>query len=234
MIEQVGQGRMLAGLEQTRLAVRRSAGGLIDVLAWALGVIGSTTVLAQTAAWRQARQSARPMRGRSSRRSARKARRSWRWPTRRWPERKAGPSDFALRWQNDFVKAQRGTFVPFTLTVDATPLSQAVGAGVCQGDATAGSVSGPAASRARTAAGAGAEAAYPVDAIFPGRADAGASRVSDAAGSRISRGFSVAPGEYDVFVVMRERVDPATPRARPEGCGACASRSAFRTFGRAS
>ena len=52
--------------------------------------------------------------------------------------------------------------------------------------------------------------------------------------SRISRGFSVAPGEYDVFVVMRERVDPAAPRTRPEGCGRCASRSAFRTSGRAS
>jgi hypothetical protein len=34
------------------------------------------------------------------------------------------PSDFALRWQNDFVKAQRGTFVPFTLTADASRLTR--------------------------------------------------------------------------------------------------------------
>ena len=27
------------------------------------------------------------------------------------------PVDFRVEWQNDFLKAQRGTFVPFTLTV---------------------------------------------------------------------------------------------------------------------
>src|SRR6266540_777978 len=29
-----------------------------------------------------------------------------------------GSSDFPLRWSNDFFKAQTGTFVPFTITVD--------------------------------------------------------------------------------------------------------------------
>ena len=34
---------------------------------------------------------------------------------------KAVPADFDVQWQNDFVKAQRGTFVPFTLTDRSSP-----------------------------------------------------------------------------------------------------------------
>ena len=34
------------------------------------------------------------------------------------------PADFALSWHNDFVKAQRGTFVPFTLSVDAAAFAR--------------------------------------------------------------------------------------------------------------
>ncbi len=37
---------------------------------------------------------------------------------------KPTPSDFVVQWQNDFVKAQRGTFVPFTLSVDVSDLRQ--------------------------------------------------------------------------------------------------------------
>src|SRR5688500_1271242 len=29
------------------------------------------------------------------------------------------PSDFTLRWRNDFLKAQQGTFVPFVVTIDS-------------------------------------------------------------------------------------------------------------------
>src|SRR6476619_1201061 len=32
-------------------------------------------------------------------------------------------SDFAIRWTNDFFKAQTGTFVPFTLTIDRSSLT---------------------------------------------------------------------------------------------------------------
>src|SRR4051794_11601257 len=32
-------------------------------------------------------------------------------------------SDFAIRWDNDFFKAQGGTFVPFTLTIDRSGLT---------------------------------------------------------------------------------------------------------------
>jgi hypothetical protein len=216
MIEQVGQGRMLAGLEQTRLAVRPSAGVRIFVLAWALGVVGSTAVLAQTASGEAAAD-----------RAAGKARQVEQTQREEGEAilaladaamagaSKAGPSDFALRWQNDFVKAQRGTFVPFTLTVDATPFARRSALVYVR------AIRRPAAPPARRGEErapppAGAEAAYPVDAIFPVDLMPASAGVSDAAGSTVSRGFSVAPGEYEVIVVMRERVDPAAPRVRPK------------------
>jgi hypothetical protein len=112
---------------------------------------------------------------------------------------KTSPADFSLGWQNDFLKAQRGTFVPFTVTIDASRMSKAAALmyvrAVRRGEA-AGDRREP--------------AAYPVDAIFPVEVVRGA-----VATQRLSRGFTVEPGAYDVFVVMRERVDPAAARARP-------------------
>ena len=32
------------------------------------------------------------------------------------------PADFQIRWQNEFLKARQGTFVPFTLTIDVSKL----------------------------------------------------------------------------------------------------------------
>src|SRR3954469_25061406 len=32
-------------------------------------------------------------------------------------------SDFSIRWNNDFFKAQTGTFVPFTVTIDRSSLT---------------------------------------------------------------------------------------------------------------
>ena len=34
-------------------------------------------------------------------------------------KRAAAPSDLRIRWQNAFLKAQQGTFVPFTLAIEA-------------------------------------------------------------------------------------------------------------------
>ena len=48
---------------------------------------------------------------------------------------------------------------------------------------------------------------YPVDAIFPVDLKPDGSHVA-----RVSRGFSIAPGDYDVYVVVRER--PIVPGAR--------------------
>jgi hypothetical protein len=116
---------------------------------------------------------------------------------------KTPPVDFSLGWQNDFVKAQRGTFVPFTLTIDASRLTKA--SALMYVRAVKRSAD------ARLARDRREPAAYPVDAIFPVEVVHGA-----VASQRISRGFTVEPGAYDVFVVMRERVDPGTARARPK------------------
>jgi hypothetical protein len=115
---------------------------------------------------------------------------------------KPAPADFAVRWQSDFVKAQRGTFVPFTLTVDTAQLTRRSALVYVRAIRRLA----PEPRRQDRD-----EASYPVDAIFP-------VELASTAGPavRISRGFSVAPGEYDVLVVMRERVDPAAPRSRPK------------------
>jgi hypothetical protein len=114
---------------------------------------------------------------------------------------KSSPNDFALAWQNDFFKAQRGTFVPFTLTVDTSRLSKSAALVYVRaqkrGDDDRRTSREP--------------AVFPVDAIFP--VDLVRGSVEPA---RISRGFSVEPGEYDVVVVMRERVDPGASRGTPK------------------
>ncbi len=118
---------------------------------------------------------------------------------------KPAPADFAVRWQSDFVKAQRGTFVPFTLTVDAAQLTRRSALVYVR------AIRRLAPERRRQDRTDRDEASYPVDAIFPVELTSTAGPVV-----RISRGFSVAPGEYDVVVVMRERVDPVAPRSRPK------------------
>ena len=157
---------MLAGLEPTRLAVRRSAGALILVVAPALSVSQFAGGLGANRGWRsrarargQARQVEQTQREEGE--AILGARRCG-----AWPESKPAPSDFAVRWQNDFVKAQRGTFVPFTLTVDASSLASA------RRWYMSGRFDGRRASpdrrrQEREPQPGGAEAAYPVDAIFP-------------------------------------------------------------------
>ena len=186
------------------------------MLVWTLSVIGSSAVVAQTAGGEGATGAAATARQvEQTQREEGEAILALADAAMAGAASPAGPSDFALRWQNDFVKAQRGTFVPFTLTVDATQFARRSALVYVR------AIRRPAASPdrrrpEREPQPGGAEAAYPVDAIFPVDLMPASAGVSDAAGSRISRGFSVPPGEYDVIVVMRERVDPATPRARPK------------------
>jgi hypothetical protein len=118
------------------------------------------------------------------------------------------PTDFVVRWHNDVVKAQRGTFVPFTLTIDSARLSRP-GALVYVRARRRG-MDGTSA-RARDGKPGERDDAYPVDAIFP-------VELKPVAGQpvRISRGFAVQPGEYDVFVVMRERLEPDGSRSHPK------------------
>jgi hypothetical protein len=196
MIEQVGQGRMLARLEPTTRSVTRSAG----VLVFAIGaLVPPCAAIARqrspVASQRQVEQAQREE-GEAILAIADAA-----------LSGKALPSDFSLRWQNDFVKAQRGTFVPFTLTVDASRFTRRTALVYVRAIRRSGTLEPDSGERKR-AAKPSEEPTYPVDAIFP-------VDLTDIAGpARLSRGFSVTAGEYDLFVVMRERVDPAAPRAK--------------------
>jgi hypothetical protein len=99
-------------------------------------------------------------------------------------------SDFSVRWSNDFFKAQTGTFVPFTVTIDRSSLT-----------ATRGLMYVRAARRdGATARSRDGVVRYPFDVIFPVALTADAGQPV-----RITRGFAVAPGDYDVYVALRER-----------------------------
>jgi hypothetical protein len=121
---------------------------------------------------------------------------------------KTVPSDFQVAWHNEFLKAQKGTFVPFTLTIDSSGLTssgaliyvRAVPGGRSAKDRRPGQTDKKGAEPQPTDE-------YPVDAIFPTdlRPDQGQR-------ARISRGFSLPPGDYDLYVVVRERADPGRPR----------------------
>jgi hypothetical protein len=107
-------------------------------------------------------------------------------------------SDFPLRWTNDFFKAQSGTFVPFTITLDRANVR-----------APKGLMYVRAAKRAVQPVPRG-DGRYPFDVIFP-------VELSGPPGQplHISRGFAVAPGEYDIYVALQERAeDPAEHQPR--------------------
>jgi hypothetical protein len=101
-------------------------------------------------------------------------------------------SDFPMAWSNDFFKAQTGTFVPFTVTIDRSALS-APDALMYVRAARRDAPPSPGPVR------------YPFDIIFP-------VALSGPPGQplRITRGFAVAPGDYDVYIALRERTtDPS-------------------------
>jgi hypothetical protein len=110
-----------------------------------------------------------------------------------------GSSDFVLRWSNDFFKAQSGTFVPFTITVEPGSLHTAKGLMYVR-----------AAKREAAPTQPRRDIRYPFDLIFP-------VELSGPPGQplRISRGFAVAPGDYDIYIALRERAeDPAERQPR--------------------
>ena len=102
------------------------------------------------------------------------------------------PSDFPILWHNDFLKAQQGTFIPFILTIDGPGLAapallvylRAVARPAAESDARG----------------------YPFEDVYPIDGRDGTREPL-----RIVRGFSLAPGDYDLYVIARERVDPAHP-----------------------
>jgi hypothetical protein len=192
---------MVAGLVRTLRFLRRSALALVIVTVWA---VCPGLVLAQSTPGAKSRDDQR--RTRTTERTQRQEGEAILALADAAMAGKAVPSDFLVQWQNDFVKAQRGTFVPFTLTVDATRLSRP--SALVYVRATKRGTAKEAVRRKDKPG--ESEEGYPVDAIFP-------VELERAAGlpCRISRGFSVLPGEYDVFVVMRERVDSGASRTQP-------------------
>ena len=109
------------------------------------------------------------------------------------------PTDFAMDWRNDFLKAQPGTFVPFTISFDTTIRSKF---GALMYVRVVERPLNPA--RRRRAL------PYPYETVFPVDADHAA-----VPPSRIRRGFAVPAGSYTVFIVLRER--PANPLDRKGG-----------------
>ena len=112
-------------------------------------------------------------------------------------------SDFAIAWRNDFFKAQTGTFVPFTVTIDRSGLTAANALMYVRAARRA----------AGTSQGRDVAVRYPFDVIFPVALNAPAGQPV-----RITRGFAVAPGDYDVYVALRERpADPMNSDRRLKG-----------------
>jgi hypothetical protein len=112
-------------------------------------------------------------------------------------------SDFSIRWSNDFFKAQTGTFVPFTVTIDRSSLTAVDGLMYVRATRRDGAT-------ARSREGL---VRYPFDVIFPVALTAPVGQPV-----RITRGFAVAPGDYDVYIALRERSpDPFDAGKRLKG-----------------
>jgi hypothetical protein len=110
-------------------------------------------------------------------------------------------SDFRVNWSNDFFKAQSGTFVPFTVTVDRSRLTAPTALMYLR--AVRRDQPSVAPGRDRTPR-------YPFDIIFPVEISGSPSEPL-----QITRGFAVPPGDYDVYVAVRERAeDPLTLEPR--------------------
>jgi hypothetical protein len=107
-------------------------------------------------------------------------------------------SDLTMHWKNDLLKAQQGTFVPFVVTID--PVSPRPSGLLLyvrlverQGVRSRGDES---------SALSAVETVYPIDL-----------RASRPGPIRVTRGFAARPGDYDLVVVVRERIDAARPEA---------------------
>jgi hypothetical protein len=109
------------------------------------------------------------------------------------------PSDFPIRWQNAFLKAQQGTFVPFVVTIDAPSLSMPSVLLYVRLAARSGAIREPG-DEGRALSRFAVEEVYPIEVRAPAKGPV-----------RIARGLSARAGEYDLVVVVRERVDPENP-----------------------
>jgi hypothetical protein len=106
------------------------------------------------------------------------------------------PSDLTVSWHNDFLKARQGTYIPVVLTIEGRVLATpAVLVYVRLVPRRGGA--GTAGAQNRTRGGGWVEEVFPVELSAP-----------SAETTRVTRGLAAPPGEYDLIVVARERVDP--------------------------
>jgi hypothetical protein len=113
------------------------------------------------------------------------------------------PAGLIIGWRNDFLKAEPGTFVPFVLTVAPASADAALARRglMYVRAARRETAERPAASERRRG-----RPRYAFDAVFAIELDTGTGQPA-----RVTRGFAVPAGEYDVFVAVRER--PGEPEA---------------------
>ena len=105
-------------------------------------------------------------------------------------KRRPVPSDFTMEWRNDFFKAQPGTFVPFTITVD--PSIRSMPGALMYVRVVDRTTPLPDGRRGA--------AAFAYETIFPLELQR-----SEREPLRVHRGFAIQPGNYTVCVVVRER-----------------------------
>jgi hypothetical protein len=107
------------------------------------------------------------------------------------------PGDFALSWHNDYLKAQTGTFVPFVVLID-TRAAPADAALLYVRATRSRPPSDEKAGRSRRPPPPPDVVNYPFEEIYP-------IVLTPGQPARIARGCSLAPGKYEVTVVVRER-----------------------------
>lgn len=106
------------------------------------------------------------------------------------------PADFALTWHNDFLKAQSGTFIPFIVSIDARGSKAAAALLYVRASPRQPAAGQPEPRRGRRDR--PEIVSYPFEEVYPVPLTPGQP-------VRISRGFALPPGAYDLTIVVRER-----------------------------
>jgi hypothetical protein len=133
-------------------------------------------------------------------------------------EGRAVPADFTVVWQNEFLKAQRGTFVPFTVAIHAATFTQPAALIYVRAFRKDAPVP-PRRDRdrafstrpSRDSREPAPTVEYPVEVMFPADLKLEPGQIA-----RISRGFTLVAGSYELVVVVRERA--AADRPSPKAC----------------
>ena len=177
MIIEVGQGRMLAGMEQTARSVRWS------VSVCALAIVPALSIVVPARAQSGARRT--PADERQVEQTQREEGEAILALADAALAGRTVPSDFRVRWQNDFVKAQRGTFVPFTISFAAP--AEVSDRALLYVRVESRSIS------------ARASRTFAYETIFP-------VRINPGQGQRVTftRGFAVPAGRYRAVLALRE------------------------------